>query len=179
MIGSKKALLSVIMVIPLVCTTLFSGCVKHGEAKEYIIPDVYVNGKELVTSNKGTNSCVDIFLNPDDSLTLVLTESQRQKWANPSQPKITLAMMKKMGVSIKYSKDYTELNVTAPPGIAEAASPMLSSFVWQAELFQVLNGTTDWSLKVTVQDNETGKIWQEVTLPEEELDWSFLENVHE
>ena len=80
-----------------------------------------------------------------------------------------------MGISIEYSDDYTHMSISAPEGVAQAASPMIHSFAWHAELVQILGGAENWFLEVTVVNQDTGEIEQQATLPEEELDWSFLQ----
>lgn len=155
---------------------LLTGCAGAGEAQTYILPNVYTDAQALINDNKGTNRCEDIYLNEDGSLTLVLTEKQRKSWADPRDTeRIILPAMKMLGISIEYSDDYTELTCSAPGEVAVAAAPMIRSFAWEAELIQILGGAETWSLKVTVINKDTGEIEQQVTLPEEELDWSFLE----
>lgn len=164
-------ILSVIMVLSL----LLTGCADHGETKTYIFHDVYVGAESLIESHKNNGSCEDIYLNEDGSLTLVLTERQRKKWADSRETEAMLIPMKMMGVAVEYSEDYTQLTISAPGGVAEAASPMILNFAWVAELHQILGGVEDWSLEVTVINSDTGETVQHVNLPEEELDWSFVQ----
>lgn len=159
----------------MVCGLLLSSCSNQGETKAYTFHDVYIGAEHLVENHKNSTDCEDIYLNEDGSLTLVLTEAQRKKWADPSQTEGMLIPLKMMGVEISYSDDYTKMEVSAPDGVAEAASPMICNFAWAAELHQVLNGTQDWSLEVTVINSDTGETVQQLNLPKDELDWSFIE----
>lgn len=161
--------------IVLLCGLLLCGCSRREDARAYTFRDVYIGAEHLIETHKNSRDCEDIYLNEDGSLTLVLTESQRKKWADPGETEAILIPLKLMGVSIEYSDDYTKMTVSAPDGVAEAASPMICNFAWQAELCQILGGAEDWSLEVTVVNSDTGKIVQQVVLPEEELDWSFME----
>lgn len=154
------------------CGLLLSGCSQQEEAKSYTFHDVYIGAEYLIETDH--SDCEDIYLNEDGSLTLVLTESQRKEWTDPSQTEAILIPLKLMGVAVQYSDDYMELTISAPDGVAEAASPMILNFAWQAELYQVLNGVENWSLEVTVINSDTGKTVQQATLPEEKLDWSFV-----
>ena len=172
----KKSWKIKVVFILALCFLWLPGCAAEGEAQTYILPDVYVDAQALIDDNKGSNRCEDIYLNEDGSLTLVLTERQRKWWADPGDMEHTiLPVMKMMGVSIEYSDDYTEMTCSAPDGVAEAASPMIRSFAWQAELIQILGGSETWSLEVTVVNKDTGEIEQKATMPVEELDWSYLE----
>lgn len=164
--------LSVIMI----CGLLISGCSYQKEMKTYTFHDLYIGAEYLVENHKNSTSCEDIYLNGDGSLTLVLTESQRKRWADPSQTETMLIPLKMMGVDISYSDKYTKMTISAPDGVAQAAAPMICNFAWQAELYQILNGTEDWSLEVTVINSDTGKTIQQLNLPEDELDWSFIES---
>ena len=157
------------------CGLLLSGCSHREETKTYIFHDVYIGAEYLMENHKNSTSCEDIYLNEDGSLTLVLTESQRKKWADPSQTETMLLPLKMMGVDISYSDEYTKMTISAPDGVAEAASPMICNFAWQAELYQILNGAENWSLEATVINSDTGKTIQQLNLPEDELDWSFIE----
>lgn len=156
---------------------LLSGCsIKEPETEVYVLPNVYVGARALIDGNKNSNRCEDIYQNEDGSLTLVLTERQREKWTAPGEIEtVFLPLLKGMGISIEYSDDYTQMSISAPGGVAKAASPMIHSFAWHAELVQILGGAENWSLEVTVVNQDTGEIEQQVTLPDEELDWSFLQ----
>lgn len=169
---SFRASLSALMLSAL----LLSGCAQQEKTKTYTFHDVYVGAEGLVKENKNTSSCEDIYLNEDGSLSLVLTDKQRKKWQSPQRTESLLAAMKMMGVDIDYSEDYTKMTISAPAGVAEAASPMILNFAWVAEKYQILNGAESWSLEVTVINTDDGKIVQQVTLPQDELDWSFIES---
>lgn len=171
----SKRILSLFLSSATLCSLLLSGCASQQETKAYTFHDVYIGAASLVESHKDGKSCEDIYLNEDGSLTLVLTESQRKRWADPSQTEAMLVVLKMMGIEIFYSDEYTKMNIFAPDGVAEAAAPMICNFAWAAELYQVLNGTENWSLEVTVINSDTGQTVQQLTLPEDELDWSFIE----
>ncbi len=168
----KKRLLALFLGAVMLCV-LLSGCGQTKETKAYAFHDVYI-GAEYLLNNHDRSSCEDMYLNEDGSLTMVLTEAQRKHWANPRQVEAILLPLQMMGVSISYHQDYTQMTVSAPDGVAEAAAPMICNFAWVAELYQVLNGNESWSLDVTVINSDTGQILQQVTLPDEELDWSFI-----
>ena len=154
-----------------------AGCSGHGSTKTYILPDVYVDGEDLVKRNKDTDSCEDIYLNDDGSLTLVLTEAQRKRWSDHKEIEAQLSLMSKLsGITIRFSDAYTKMEVSAPRDVARAAAPMAYSFAWVAELCQILNGAETWSLQVTISESESGTVLQEAILPEDQLDWSFLED---
>lgn len=153
---------------------LLAACAGKGGTTAYTFHDVYIGADYLVENRRDIPDCEDIYLNEDGALTLVLTETQRRRWADPSQTEALLVPLKLMGIAVEYTDDYTALTISAPDGAAEAASPMILNFAWQAELYQVLNGAADWSLKVTVVNRDTGEIVQQVTLPEEKLDWNFV-----
>lgn len=159
----------------ILCGLLLSGCSHQRETKSYTFHDVYIGAEYLIENHKNSVSCEDIYLNEDGSLTLVLTESQRKHWADPSQTEAMLIPLKMMGIEISYSDDYTKMTISAPDGVAEAAAPMICNFAWMAELYQVLNGSETWSLEVTVINSDTGQTIQQLNLPEDELDWSFIE----
>lgn len=171
----RKKLTALVLCVMMVSGLLLTGCADHGETKAYTFHDVYVGAQSLIESHKNSNRCEDIYLNEDGSMTLVLTERQRKKWADSSDIEAMLIPMKMMGLSVEYSEDYTQLTISAPDGVAEAASPMILNFAWVAELHQILGGVEDWSLEVTVINSDTGEIVQHVNLPEEELDWSFVQ----
>lgn len=158
----------------ILCMGLFTGCSFKKETKEYVFSHVYIGAQTLLEENKNSNHCEDIYLNEDGSLTLVLTEAQRKSWADTTFSDIVLFGMKQAGITVTYSDDYTSLELCAPQDILTASAPMLQTFAWRAELVQVLNGTEDWSITVTLKDSETGAIVKEFHLPEDEFDWSFL-----
>lgn len=170
-----KRISSLFLSSAILCGLLLSGCSHHKETKSYTFHDVYIGAESLVETHKNSRSCEDIYLNEDGSLTLVLTESQRKKWAEPGQTEAMLIPLKMMGVEISYSDEYTKMTISAPGGVAEAAAPMICNFAWAAELYQILNGSETWSLEVTVINSDTGKPIQQFNLPEDELDWSFIE----
>lgn len=163
------------MSVIVLCSVFLAGCSGQKNTEAYTFKDVYIGKDYLLDTFKNSNDCEDIYLNDDGSLTLVLTESQRRKWADMGKTETMLIPLKMMGVEISYSDDYTKMEVSAPDGVAEAASPMICNFAWAAELHQVLNGTQDWSLEVTVINSDTGETVQQLNLPKDELDWSFIE----
>lgn len=161
-----------ILVVFMVCTIL-SGCSMQQSYETYVFPDVYVDAEQLVKDIKG-KKCKDIYENEDGSVTVVLTEEQRENWLRGINTDFRLT--KQMGIlSIECSKDYKNLTARLPEKIAEGAAPMIQSYVWCAEMAQILSGSEDWSVEVTIIENETNKIQYQGTLPEDELDWSFLE----
>ncbi len=166
--------LSLFLSTIILCGLLFLGCSDQKETKSYTFHDVYIGAEYLLETHKNSTSCEDIYLNEDGSLTLVLTEFQRKHWADPSQTEAMLIPLKMMGVEIFYSDDYAKMTISAPDGVSEAAAPMICNFAWTAELYQILNGSEPWSLEVTVINSDTGKIIQQLNLPEDELDWSFI-----
>lgn len=173
MIQLNKSL-SLFLSTIILCGLLLSGCSHQKETKSYTFHDVYIGVEYLLETHKNSTSCEDIYLNEDGSLTLVLAESQRKHWADPSQTEAMLIPLKMMGIENSYSDDYTKMTISAPDGVAEAAAPMICNFAWMAELYQILNGSETWSLEVTVINSDTGKIIQQLNLPEDELDWSFI-----
>ncbi len=162
------------LILMIFCGLALSGCSRAKDARSYIFHDVYVGAEFLIDSHKNSTACEDIFLNADGSLTLTLTEAQRKQWADPRQIEHMLVLMKQLGVDVVYSDDYTKMHISAPDGVANAATPMLSNFAWFAELYQILNGSESWSLEVTVINCDTGETIQQLHLPEDALDWSFL-----
>ncbi len=170
----NKRILSLCLGFLLVSSLVLSSCSGHKETTTYTFPDVYVGASDLVKNYQNSGRCEDIYENEDGSLTLVLTERQRKQWADTNETKVFLALLNQMGVEISYSDDYRKMSISAPDGVAEAASPMILNFAWKAEQQQILNGAKDWSLEVTVINRDTGAVTQQVTLPEEELDWSFV-----
>lgn len=169
----KRWMLPFVWSLLVICGVLLSGCAGGGGPVAYTFHDLYISADYLIQEHQNSGDCEDIYLNEDGSLTLVLTEGQRRQWADPGQTEALLFPLKLMGVSAAYADGYTRLTVSAPEEVAEGASPMLLHLAWQAELYQVLNGTEEWSLEVTVLNSDTGETVQSAVLPEEDLDWSF------
>lgn len=174
MIQLNKKIFSFFLLPVILGNLLLSGCSHQQEPKAYTFHDVYIDAEALIENHKNSTSCEDIYWNEDGSLTLLLTESQRKRWADPSQTEAMLIPLNMMGVTVSYFDDYKKMTISAPDGVAEAAAPMIGTFAWTAELYQVLNGTENWSLEVTVINSDTGKITQQRNLPEDDLDWRFI-----
>ena len=47
------------------------------------------------------------------------------------------------------------------------------TLTYDSEIYQVLNGTKDWSLQIIVTDMETGKELENIKFPEEDYNLSI------
>lgn len=150
----------------------------HESTREYVIRDVYVDKDIFIKENR--QNCEDIYGNSDGSITMVLTDWQRKEWldmgAVENQLRVNNQLISDGSLKIEYSDDYRKLTMWLPEEIAYASAPMIQFYAWSAELYQIFSGVEDWSLEVTVIETETERIYLEALLPEDELDWGFIQN---
>ncbi len=57
--------------------------------------------------------------------------------------------------------------------IATIHSGLLMTLTYDSEIYQVLNGTKDWSLQIIVTDMETGKELENIKFPDEDYNLSI------
>ena len=108
-----------------------------------------------------------------NSTEIQLTRYQRQKWIKAVKEELQFMLEKAnalKNMQFEISSDAKELTLRANEKMSyNRAATYSLAFVYDMELFQVLNGEEDWGIEFTLKDMDTNEIIYTADFPKEKI----------
>ena len=118
----------------------------------------------------------------EEGLVAEVTEQQRKKWLELTENDIKRVIEQSQDEELycfEISEDYKILymhvskEILNNQNVATIHSGLLMTLTYDSEIYQVLNGSEDWSLQIIVTDMETGKELENIKFPDEDYNLSI------
>ena len=103
----------------------------------------------------------------------LMTEQQKEEWLNYTVNDINriIGQGEKGFYSFKFTHNYEELQLEISKEILNGKTTthtaLVMSLIYDSEIYQVLNGKTDWAIHIVGKDLETGGELMNINFPEE------------
>lgn len=176
---------SVLLILAGILTGI-AACAKSGRTngddlkspiKHYVITRYFANDEgvqEFIDEQKKENTCTDIYLNDDGYIEVEVTAEQRKLWMDRSRKVIESLIAERSlgneGYTLRVNESADVLMVEGRKNlkIQNLASDM-TLILQNAEFYQILNKSEDWSVKVLLYNHDTGAELMKINFPEEDL----------
>ena len=164
-IGSVGSLLGVAILISILYFLIFTEKIILDSMPA---PDI----QEQIDIYAELGYCMGGFDNGED-IEIWLTRHQRQKWMQDVQEDIKLYLEETNGLDnmvFEISKDKKKLTLIANENMSfKSAATYVTAFVYNMQLYQVLNGEKDWKIYFILKDLATGEVLYTVEHPDNNI----------
>ena len=150
--------------------------------QKYIIPVIFTDKRTYIAEMRESGYCQYGYESKEEGLVAEITEQQRKNWLELTEKDIKRVIEQNKDEELyhfKISDDYKILYLDVSKEILNSQSTFtakmssLMTLTYDSEIYQVLNGTKDWSLQIIVTDMETGKELENIKFPEEDYNLSI------
>lgn len=129
----------------------------------------------MIIGSAQTKYCQYVYIDDSQDIVVEMTKDQREKWISKLKEKIDdiLQQQKESKVyNFNFEKDYKTLQIDVTKEVLdqEKMTSFMSYFtalLYHSEIYQVLNGNTDWAVQVITEDWDTGKELINIEYPDE------------
>lgn len=171
------------------CAALLGGCASEGKdsSDDKSAPEASVNHyvitryfsddegvQEFIETQKAEDTCTDIFLNDDGYIEVVANNDQRDYWLARSQEVIDNVIAESSlddeGYELRLNEAANVLMIDGTKGLKiDQLAADTELLLQNAEFYQVMSGTADWSVKVILYNHDTGSDIAHIDFPAEDL----------
>lgn len=139
--------------------------------EKYAVMGIYTDAEVYIRNVRELGYCKYIYVNSDQQIMVEMTEEQKEEWM-----KIVVSTIEEKLKEVdeadlyrfSFSDEYTVLNVeVSKDANVESFASTFTVISFNAELYQIFNGTADWSINIVTKDWETGKEISNINYPEE------------
>ena len=150
--------------------------------QKYIIPVIFTDKRTYIAEMRESGYCQYGYESKEEGLVAEITEQQRKNWLELTEKDIKRVIEQNKDEELyhfKISDDYKILYLDVSKEILNSQSTFtakmssLMTLTYDSEIYQVLNGTKDWSLQIIVTDMETGKELENIKFPDEDYNLSI------
>ena len=150
--------------------------------QKYIIPVIFTDKRTYIAEMRESGYCQYGYESKEEGLVAEVTEQQRKKWLELTENDIKRVIEQSQDEELycfEISEDYKILymhvskEILNNQNIATIHSGLLMTLTYDSEIYQVLNGTKDWSLQIIVTDMETGNELENIKFPDEDYNLSI------
>ena len=150
--------------------------------QKYIIPVIFTDKRSYIAEMRESGYCQYGYESKEEGLVAEVTEQQRKKWLELTENDIKRVIEQSQDEELycfEISEDYKILymhvskEILNNQNVATIHSGLLMTLTYDSEIYQVLNGSEDWSLQIIVTDMETGKELENIKFPEEDYNLSI------
>ena len=143
--------------------------------EKYVIPIAFMDEESYIFGIRETKYCQYVYIDDSQDIVVEMTKDQREKWISKLKEKIDdiLQQQKESKVyNFNFEKDYKTLQIDVTKEVLdqEKMTSFMSYFtalLYHSEIYQVLNGNTDWAVQVITEDWDTGKELINIEYPDE------------
>ena len=113
------------------------------------------------------------YIDEEDNIIAEMTEQQKEEWLNYTVNDINriIGQGEEGFYSFKFTHNYEELQLEISKEILNGKTTthtaLVMSLIYDSEIYQVLNGKTDWAIHIVGKDLETGGELMNINFPEE------------
>ena len=150
--------------------------------QKYIIPVIFTDKRTYIAEMRESGYCQYGYESKEKGLVAEITEQQRKNWLELTEKDIKRVIeqsqdeeLYRFNISDDCKTLYMEVSkeILNHQNIATIHSGLLMTLTYDSEIYQVLNGTKDWSLQIIVTDMETGKELENIKFPDEDYNLSI------
>jgi len=150
--------------------------------QKYIIPVIFTDKRSYIAEMRESGYCQYGYESKEEGLVAEVTEQQRKKWLELTENDIKRVIEQSQDEELycfEISEDYKILymhvskEILNNQNVATIHSGLLMTLTYDSEIYQVLNGSEDWSLQIIVTDMETGKELENIKFPDEDYNLSI------
>lgn len=143
--------------------------------EKYVIPIAFMDEKSYIFGIRETKYCQYVYIDDSQDIVVEMTKEQREKWISKLKEKIDdiLQQQKESKVyNFNFEKDYKTLQIDVTKEVLDQEKmtsfmSYLTALLYHSEIYQVLNGNTDWAVQVITEDWDTGKELINIEYPDE------------
>ena len=134
-----------------------------------VLPEPVVDIAEL----RESGYCQYGYIDEEDNIIVEMTEQQKEEWLNYTVNDINriIGQGEEGFYSFKFTHNYEELQLEISKEILNGKTTthtaLVMSLIYDSEIYQVLNGKTDWAIHIVGKDLETGGELMNINFPEE------------
>ena len=150
--------------------------------QKYIIPVIFTDKRTYIAEMRESGYCQYGYESKEEGLVAEITEQQRKNWLELTEKDIKRVIEQSQDEELyrfNISDDCKILYLDVSKEILNSQSTFtakmssLMTLTYDSEIYQVLNGTKDWSLQIIVTDMETGKELENIKFPDEDYNLSI------
>ena len=150
--------------------------------QKYIIPVIFTDKRTYIAEMRESGYCQYGYESKEEGLVAEITEQQRKNWLELTEKDIKRVIEQNKDEELyhfRISDDYKILYLDVSKEILNSQSTFtakmssLMTLTYDSEIYQVLNGSEDWSLQIIVTDMETGKELENIKFPDEDYNLSI------
>ena len=143
--------------------------------EKYVIPIAFMDEESYIFGIRETKYCQYVYIDDSQDIVVEMTKEQREKWISKLKEKIDdiLQQQKESKVyNFNFEKDYKTLQIDVTKEVLDQEKmtsfmSYLTALLYHSEIYQVLNGNTDWAVQVITEDWDTGKELINIEYPDE------------
>jgi hypothetical protein len=149
--------------------------IDRNDLETYAISSIFGEPEEFVRDMRESGDCEYAYINETNTaIEMLLTPEQKKKWVEKVADNIQTVLDndgadKMYEYTINDNRTEIDLLINGAGKGTSYAEDMVA-LVYNAELYQVFHGATDWSVHIVVTNMENGHEMVNINFPEEEFE---------
>ncbi len=141
--------------------------------EKFVIPNIAIDERTYIAELRESGYCQYGYIDEEDNIIAEMTEQQKEDWLNYTVNDINriIGQGEEGFYSFKFTRNYEELQLEISKEILNGKTTthtaLVMSLIYDSEIYQVLNGKTDWAIHIVGKDLETGGELMNINFPEE------------
>ena len=141
--------------------------------EKFVIPNIAIDERTYIAELRESGYCQYGYIDEEDNIIAEMTEQQKEDWLNFTVNDINriIGQGEEGFYSFKFTCNYEELQLEISKEILNGKTTthtaLVMSLIYDSEIYQVLNGKTDWAIHIVGKDLETGGELMNINFPEE------------
>ena len=141
--------------------------------EKFVIPNIAIDERTYIAELRESGYCQYGYIEEEDNIIAEMTEQQKEDWLNYTVNDINriIGQGEEGFYSFKFTRNYEELQLEISKEILNGKTTthtaLVMSLIYDSEIYQVLNGKTDWAIHIVGKDLETGGELMNINFPEE------------
>ena len=141
--------------------------------EKFVLPNIAIDERTYIAELRESGYCQYGYIDEEDNIIAEMTEQQKEEWLNYTVNDINriIGQGEKGFYSFKFTHNYEELQLEISKEILNGKTTthtaLVMSLIYDSEIYQVLNGKTDWAIHIVGKDLETGGELMNINFPEE------------